>query len=163
MGYGNKVGYPLASTGLYTDIDTTQRNVLGQVEKDDSGNEFIYLKGVASLVAGDFVVYDGTYATTRAVNTPVTGPVAMACAAVLANQYGWFQIGGVTPATANIATDASGSGKPLFLSATAGRLTTTVAAGNAVLGSWAKGNPASNAGAALLNRPFAPGFTLASA
>jgi hypothetical protein len=148
---------------LLTDVDTVQQNALGYLQEDDQGNSYVYQQGVASCVAGAFVVIHGDGTVALSLNTPLTGPVGVAMAAILATNYGWFQRRGVTPATTLIATDASGDKKPLFMSSTAGRATTTLAAGQAILGAWAYGNPASNVGPALLSWPFAPGFTLASA
>jgi hypothetical protein len=170
MAIGNKIGHGLASVGLLTDIDTVQQNILGLEIDDDQGNTYSYQQGVASLVSGDFVVINGDGTVSRTLNTPLSGPVAVCIgdgvagdAGPTAAQFGWFQKRGTTPAYTNIATDASGNKKPLFQSATAGRATTTAAAGQAILGAYASGNPASNAGAASLARPIAAGFTLANA
>jgi hypothetical protein len=159
----NKIGHALASQGLLTDVDTVQKNALGALQEDESGNSYVYQQGIGSLAAGDFVVINGAGVVARTLNTPLSGPVGVAMAAILANQFGWFQRRGVTAATTNIATDNAGNGKALFLSSSAGRATTTAAAGCAILGAWAYGNPASNVGPALLSWPNAPGFTLASA
>lgn len=161
----------MGNAGLITDIDTSQRNPLGLEVPDEFGNVYVYAKGVASLAQGDWVVINSDYTTTRSLNTPLAGPVGVAMAAILANQFGWFQrVGLVNSTTAgngatqsNIASDGSADKKPLFLTSTAGRLGTSVAAGCAVLGAWGSGAAASNVGAAWIARPHAPGFTLASA
>lgn len=80
--------------------DTTQNHPLGTVvrAKDPTygWGEFIYLKGVASTVAGDVVTYDASFATTRAAaGTNLPRPVAFAMSANVASQYGWYQIGGL--------------------------------------------------------------------
>lgn len=161
----------IASAGALDDIDSTQRNPLGLIDSDAYGNEYVYVKGVASVAQGDWGIFYSDYSTARALNTPLPGRVGVYMSALVASKFGWMQISGLVSSgtlgngvtNANIATDASGDTKPLFLSATAGRLTTTVAAGNAVLGAFCSGNPASNTGAAFISRPFAAGFTLASA
>lgn len=79
-------------------VDSTPASSLGQTLSDGRGNRFIYLKGVAGVVAGDFVVFDvATWQTIRsAANSK--GPGGFAGAAVGANQFGWFQVGGLNPA-----------------------------------------------------------------
>jgi len=144
----------LASVGKLTDIHTSQKNPLGQVVADEMGYEYVYLKGVASLAAGDWVAYvPGTFVTTRLVDS-LTGMVAVAMAATLASQFGWFQISGLTPTYSNITTDASADQKPLYRSATAGRASTTAAATKAIFGAVGVGAAASNAGTAQISRPF---------
>ena len=90
-------------------------------------------------------------------------------AAIGAGSFGWFQIVGFVSVAgngqtqANIATNVLAN-LPLFLTSTAGRLNSTAGAGNAVLGAYsATATAASNLGNAWISRPFAPGFTLASA
>lgn len=128
------VGNPQASAGLVTDIDTTQRNVLGQRAQDNAGNEYIYLQGVASLAAGDLVTYDEAGLTTRSVASAV-GPCAVAKAAVLANQFGWFCI--VGSVTLNTGAAVADNAK-LFLHATAGTVDDASVAGDQVVGAWAR-------------------------
>ena len=155
-----KVGYPSASSGLLTDVDTAQRNVLGMQQYDDAGNLYVYMPGVASLAAGDFVYYNiSTWVPVRLLNTVKAGSVAVAMGAILAANWGWFQIGGIV-ASANIATDAAGDQKALYMGAVAGRATTTAVGAQVIFGASAQGNPASNVG----NAYFAcPPFTVASA
>ena len=74
-------------------VDTTQLAELGSRGVDASGNEFVYLQGTASTVAGDWVVYDENYSTTRLTADEV-GPVAIAMATVTAVSYGWYQVYG---------------------------------------------------------------------
>jgi hypothetical protein len=84
-----------STVGNPGDIHTTQRNVLGTRARDsDNGNEYIYLVGVANTAAGDWVNFNSTaYQTIRLVKNAV-GRVAIATAAVLATQYGWYLIKG---------------------------------------------------------------------
>lgn len=88
--------------GPLTTIDATARVPLGTVVEDNRGREFIYLGGVASTVAGSFVTYSvGTFLTTLTV-AGTNGKCAVAMAAVLAGQFGWYcvkgQVGCVTAA-----------------------------------------------------------------
>lgn len=160
------------SAGALSDVDSTQRNPLGFEVPDEQGNMYKYVSGVASVAAGDWVVLNSDGTIARAVSTPLAGPVGVAMSAIVAGKFGWVQIigyvnngttGGNGAVQSNIASDAAADKKPLYLSATAGRLTTTQAAGQAVLGAWGSGAAVSNVGSAWISRPFAAGFTLASA
>jgi hypothetical protein len=97
-----KTGAPGASVGLLTDVDTTQRNPLGAVSDgvDNFGNkaEFIYLKGVASTIAGSVVTFDEAGVTTL-IAANAKGPVAIAMAAIdSTSKYGWYCIKGTVKA-----------------------------------------------------------------
>ena len=93
---------PFATVGATADIHTAVANVVGQRAHDAAGNEYIYLKGVASLAAGDWVCYDELGVTIRALVATV-GPVAIAQAAVTAvTSFGWFLIRGT--GLANVAS-----------------------------------------------------------
>lgn len=82
------------------DIDTVQKHPVGTIMKfrdvDLGEGEFIYLKGVASTVAGDAVSYStAAYTTTRAaVGAGIPWAIAFATAATVANTWGWYQISG---------------------------------------------------------------------
>ena len=156
----NKVGISLATVGVLSDVDTTQRNMLGASVEDETGGVYVYLQGVASTVAGDWVIYNSaTFLTTRLVTAILAGPIAVAMAALLLNNFGWYQIGGIV-LSANIASDAAANGKPLYASATPGRATTTAAAGTAIFGASGQGAAATNVGNAYL---ACPPFTMANA
>jgi len=86
---------------VITETSTTQQHELGLICKADDptlgSGEFIYLKGVASTVVGSIVDYDVSFQTalhTTALNTP--SAVAVAMSANVADQYGWYQISGLT-------------------------------------------------------------------
>jgi hypothetical protein len=79
---------------------TTQNHPLGTVvrAKDPTygEGEFIYLTGIASTVAGDAGTYDASFVTARAVaGNALPRAVAFAMSANVADQYGWYQIGGI--------------------------------------------------------------------
>lgn len=84
--------------------ETTQQHQLGMVVRAFDPTfgigEFIYLKGVASTAVGSIVSYNTSNFTT--VLCPVgnnrSRPVAFAMSANVANQFGWYQIGGVAVA-----------------------------------------------------------------
>jgi phosphohistidine swiveling domain-containing protein len=152
------VGYPSASEGLLTDVDSAARNPVGTEMKDETGATYVYLQGLASVAAGEFVTYANGAVIARAKDTPTVGSVAVAMAAIVASKYGWFQVTG-TVLVAAIATDSGADGKILVASSTDGRASTTAAAGKTIFGAFAVGAAASNAGKAQLNRPFIIGTT----
>lgn len=141
-------------------VDDTQRHALGTIFPAQDpllgAGEFIYLKGVASTVAGNIVDYDplaGT--TTRSPATTGTGPVAVAMASTVASKFGWYQIAGVAVVTAP-AVAATGD---CYMSAVA-TLDESVVANEGIIGAkfitiTNGGTPAAGAtnAYALINRP----------
>lgn len=87
------VGYPLGVVGYTTDVHTSAYNALGSRAYDAVGNEYIYLSGLASTAVGTWVVYDELGVTILMITTSI-GPAAIAQAAVLGSQYGWYMISG---------------------------------------------------------------------
>ncbi len=84
---------PFAVIGRTDSVHSTEKNVLGTRAKDEAGNEYIYLLGVASTAIGTWVNYDENHVTARLV-TNAEGRVAIAMAATIASTYGWYQIYG---------------------------------------------------------------------
>lgn len=150
-------GHISAVAGATDEIHTSALNKLGTRALDADFNEYIYLKGVASLVAGDFVVFVNSLTAILATTTgPTRGAVAVAQAAVLAANWGWFLIRGYY-ATANVATHSGGSGVALALSATSGRATVTPATELMMTGAFSTANAASNVGGVYLSYPVVVG------
>lgn len=154
----------------YQAINTSKRFRLGTVKKDISGAEFIYGAGVASLAAGDWVVFNaGTYVPVRMLDTgPSTGQVAISASAnTSATNFSWYMIQGATslvPGLAGAVNIATGSTDkaPIAQSSTAGRsLGTGVVATKTVVGAFAVGVSAANVGNALLVYPIVAGGSLA--
>lgn len=86
---------------------TTQKHPLGMIVRaedtastDYGMGEFIYLKGVASTALGDFVTYSTDDWSTARLVTSAIGPVAIAMAATVADEFGWYQISGKAVGTA---------------------------------------------------------------
>ena len=84
------------------DNSTTQKHQLGQVirayDSTYGEGEFIYLLGVASTTVGAFVTYSvGTGHQTKLATSVVgvSDPIAVAMAATVAGEYGWYQISGL--------------------------------------------------------------------
>jgi hypothetical protein len=117
--------------------------------------EFIYLKGVASTALGSVVLIDqDDFSTSLAVANDV-GYLAVAMAATVANEFGWYQISGksVIKGLAGLADNAS-----LYLTATAGSLYDSVVAGDRVKGyaktASALDTPSTGLAEADLRNPF---------
>jgi|SRR5579859_407489 len=150
-----------ASVGLLTDVDTTQRNPVGFHVADENGGVYIYLPGVASTAANDFVGYvytaAGTIVTTRLVTTATySAKVGVSIGANLAATWGWVQIygfnGSAAFVTATITTPLA-----LYTSATAGRATTTAGAATIIFGASATVTSVSNVGGVSLDYPSTAG------
>jgi len=140
----------IPSIGRLTEIHTTQQNPLGIRTQDAQGNEYVYLQGIGSTIVGSWVVYtSATYITTLTVANS-KGKVAVAQAAVLASQFGWYQIYGL--ATGSVATGAAG-GK-VWVTATPGRVDNTDVAVDLVVGALQVGATASNLATFELNYPM---------
>ena len=112
-------------------------------------NEYIYLKGVASTVAGSVVHYDEVGVTALAV-ADGKGAIAIAQAAVVANKYGWYLINGSSQGL--VLTGFADNGD-LYLTATAGSLDDAVVDGDRVHNAW--GRSAISSGKALLEIHYA--------
>lgn len=127
--------------------------------------EFMYLQGVASTIVGSLVTWAGvsgsnapTWQTALVPNTANQGvPLAFASAALLATQWGWYQITGVAIAATNGTFTAAG---PVFISATAGQVSSTVQTGRQLLNAQAltaNNVPGTNQVLVSINGPFAQG------
>ena len=130
-----------------TDTKTTELVDLGtrawgkDLGSDDRGKaEFIYLTGVASTAAGDWVIYTSDDWTTARTGANSVGPLAVAMSANVANQYGWYMIYG--KASANV--DSVSDNADIYLHATAGRCDETDVAGDYVSNALAASGTTSN-------------------
>lgn len=148
----------LDRVGLNQAIDatsTTQQYKTGTVvtcrdtgTTDRGEAKFMYAKGVASVVAGDAcIISPGGDAAIRTVARE-KGPIGIAMAAIVASNWGWFQIQGrgiVTAAT--VADDTTP-----YLTATGGTLDDAVVAGDIVYGARFAG--ATDTGQALIDLSY---------
>ena len=124
---------PSPSAGLPGEVHTSQLNELGAVRKYSDGSEYIYLKGVAGVVAGMAVIYQPVTFTAVLVATGLKGAVAIATAAVdAATEYGWFLISGQysTPSTLG---SAIASNVPLFIGGVSGQIDDTAVKGDQIM------------------------------
>lgn len=137
-------------------VSSTQQHPVGKkVTARDTGAtnygeaEFIYLRGAASTVLGNYVVYEGNGTTIRAVPRAI-GPGAVAMAATDVNTWGWYQVRGRAKVSAGAVTDNTS----VSIAATpAGALASAFVAGDVVAG--ARSDGATDTGFALvtLNYP----------
>jgi len=93
----NLTGGAQTFSGDTSVVDSTAQHTLGVRAKDASGNEYIYMLGVGSTIAGSVVTYDEAYATTLIAANAI-GPVAVAMAATVASKYGWYCVFGTCDA-----------------------------------------------------------------
>lgn len=143
----------IGTIAKFVDAGTTQLGV----------GEFIFLPGVASTTAGDWVSYvtsDGggtgpNYgaATTRWAGTASSGiPLAIATAATVASTWGWYQISG--SAICKISgTIAAGNGAAWQATATVQAAAVTGKNVVAVQATSANGVPSAGLAIYTLNRP----------
>lgn len=121
------------------DTSTTQNHELGAIvaarHATYGAAEFIYLKGVASTVAGALVSFDPVAGTTTlSPNTGVSlgNPCAVAMSANIDSQYGWYAIEGAVPVKKPAVKAQPAS--LIYLSTTAGRVRTSAYSGRNVIG-----------------------------
>ena len=118
--------------------------------------EFIYLPTTASITLSNICSYrqvlSGAYTNVRSVSGTASGqPIGVAMATGQASCFGWFQISGTAPVlkTAVIIS----ANKPVFVSATAGRVKALSSAGRGIIGMVAngRGNAVGSAASATLS------------
>lgn len=134
-----------------TNVNTTKRFKLGTRRQTDS-TEFIYLQGIGSTIVGSWVNFpSSTYITILSVTgATAIGRVAVAMAATLALQFGWYQIYGL--ATGSVATGAAGA--KVWTTATPGRVDNSDQAVELITNAIQVGATASNLATFDLNYPF---------
>ena len=140
----------------FTQIHAVKKYRLGTTKSDPAGNEYIYLKGVASLVANDAVTYDELGNTTL-LAANAKGPVAFAQAAVnSATNYGWFCIAGTC--SANLVAN-SADNSTIGRETTDGKVGDGRVAGDQIGNCFARTATTTAAtGSVLIRYPFADDF-----
>jgi hypothetical protein len=96
--------------------------------------EFIYMKGVASCAAGQWVMFHQDDYSTALLAKDHLGPVGVAMAATIASTFGWFQIAG--KATAALAASCADNAA-LYTTATAGTVDDASSSQSEVVGARA--------------------------
>lgn len=144
------------AVGQPGDIHDSALNPLGMIvsgiDADGLAAEYIYLKGVASTVAGTWVTFDELGLTTRAVAN-AQGGVAVATAAVVASKWGWYHYSG-QPDALCLASFAD-NGK-VYLTATDGSVDDADVSGDVVYGAIGRSARDTTTGMAVfeIHRPF---------
>lgn len=147
------------------DTSTTQQHPLGTIVKGIDPTygegEFIYLKGVASTTVGSIVNYKATtYQTALGYageNKP--GPLAISMSANVADQYGWYQIGGIAVAS-KACTVSFAAAAAVAVSTSTGLAVATIS-GNEIQGAMVSAVASATAGrttvALVISRPSLQG------
>ena len=121
---------PWPVVGQPGDVHSSAYNALGAVAFDQFGNEYVYLKGVASTVEGFAVTFDEVGVTTALVAN-AKGAVAWATGATVADKYGWYaRRGNLLALVANTTADDYSLGRET----TDGYIGNGRAAGDAIYG-----------------------------
>lgn len=145
-----------------TQIDSSPAFTLGTTTYTKEGNEYIYLRGVASVAQYDWVTFitagslsgeSMSYGSvTRLATTGGKGLVGIAQAAITEGKSGWFQIKGIGWGNAGMKISAGG---PLYSSGTAGQAGGSSTAGDLIVGAFSVGASASGGTAMVsLSYPF---------
>lgn len=148
--------YQGAVVGALTDIDTSARNTVGARRIDADGKEYVYLKGVASTEVGFVVTYDEAGQTALIdTDTAATckGPVAVAMAAVLANQFGWYQVFGSASVQA-ISGGGAADNAIVYATATAGEVDDVAIANCQIVGAVFRSAESAGLATVQLNYPW---------
>ena len=119
-----KIMTPLAN------VDSEAAYALGTRGHDNSGNEYIYLKGITSTAIGSWVTFDEAHLTTLAV-ADAQGRVAIAIGAVIDDKYGWYQIYG---SASGLALTAFADNGKVYLTSTDGSVDDADASADFILG-----------------------------
>jgi hypothetical protein len=139
----------------FTEVHSTKKHRLGTRKRDVAGNEYIYLKGVASVASGSWVAFDEVGVTALLdtdVAATMVSPIAVAQAAVdSATEYGWFMIYGTC--SANVEASFADNSK-IFAVATAGSSDDSGTAGNQILGAYGRSAIASGKATVQLSYPI---------
>lgn len=119
------------------ETSTTQKHDLGKrVRARHATNghqtEFVYLVGVASTAAGDWVTINYDDGSTTLLVADAKGPVGIAMSANVASQYGWYAISGKVPAGTCEASFADNG--DVYATSVAGSVDDAVVAGDLVFG-----------------------------
>ena len=140
---------------------TTQKHPLGMiVTAEDTAStaygmgEFIYLKGVASTAVGEWVTYAPDNWSTALVTGDAVGHVAVAMAATVASEFGWYQIHGKA---VGLAASGYSDNDAVYIDGTAGTADSSVVTGDRIhhaLGASARDTPSSGLAEFEIFRPF---------
>jgi len=133
-------------------VDTEAKVQVGTTQVDANGNVYVYGKGVASCVAGDWVSFDEAMQATLLVAN-AKGRVGVAMDALIANTYGWFQIAGKNT-IAKALTGFADNGL-IYATSTAGSVDDAVVTGDLIVGAIGRSAVSGGVITVELSYPFA--------
>lgn len=152
----------LAAPTLAT-IDNSALYDVGRVYRNTIGAEWVYIEGVASTVAGDwlsFVITSTSGATTVRAIANAIGTVGVAVGALVNGKFGWVQVYGLNLLAGAISGGDAAAGAAVYVTGTAGLADDVFVDGDMIHGAvWTvqegalSGNPAALAGV-WLNHPY---------
>ena len=150
----NLTGYSQTFDSNTSTVDATAKTKILTRAFDPSGNEYIYLNGVASTIVGSWTTYDELGVTTLLVAN-AKGPVAVAMSITdSTSEWGWKQIWGSAEACLAITCADNGT---LGYETTSGYAGDGRAAGDQMVGAIARESSAAGAGVytVQINYPYA--------
>lgn len=142
-------GYPQAFEADTDAVDDDPTVQVGSRARDVDGNEYVYLKGVASTAEGSWVSFDEEGATTL-LTADAVGRVGVAMAAIVADKYGWYQVYGKNTVAK---TDTVAADNAAYIDGTNGRVDDAGVAGDMVFGAIIRSSDDSNVATVELNYP----------
>jgi hypothetical protein len=113
---------------VFTNIDDSQLYPLMSRRRDEQGNEYVYLKGLASTALGSWVTFDEVGVTALLAANAI-GEVAIAMGACVASKFGWYLVYGSCQAKVAAAFADNGN---IYATATAGTADDAIVAGDRV-------------------------------
>jgi len=137
-----------------TEVHSSRKYRLGTRKFAANGNQYIYLKGVASTIAGAWVSFDELFASALAdtdTAATVLGFLAIAQAAVdSTTEFGWYLVSGSGSAGAATVADNA----KVFVSAAAGVCDDTGTAGLQVVGAVWRSTDTAALATVQIHNPF---------
>jgi hypothetical protein len=149
-----RLGFKAFDANHDTQGDTPLGTIACGYDPDYGEGEFIFLKGVASTAVGSWVLYSPDDFSTSLLAANDIGHVAVALAATVAGEFGWYQIQGKAVGKALTAFADNGN---VYGTATAGSIDDAIVAGDRVQGAKgasAVGTPSSGLAEFEIHRPF---------
>ena len=134
------------ASGVPGEVHSAKQNDLGAIREFSDGTtiyRYIYLQGVASTVAGDWVCFKPGVYTTARLTTAMRGGVAIASAAIVASSYGWYGYEGTFTSNCLSATLSNGY---LYATATAGSAEDLLTKNELIANATATGAPVTSTG-----------------
>jgi hypothetical protein len=140
-----------------TTVDSEQKFTPGSRTITKDGNEYIYLKGVASVAQYDWCSFitaaDMSYGSVTRMVTSGVGMIGIAQGAIVEGKFGWFQVGGIGWANS---AGVSAATLALYACGTTAHATGSVIGGDLIAGAFSVGTGAKSGGTVkvLISNPY---------